>query len=86
MEPKKLTFEQKKEFYNISLGVAGVTFNDSNLTEILIKVYERVIETGGAVPVKELVEIRNDYLKKYPVKNQPPRNEPPRKAANTKKD
>ena len=70
MELEKMTFEKKKELLNISMGVAGVQFNDPNLTELIIKVYQLVDEKGASVPMGELIKIKDEYLKKYPQRNE----------------
>ncbi|MCK5345583.1 MAG: hypothetical protein KAR20_19370 [Candidatus Heimdallarchaeota archaeon] len=71
MALKELTFEKRKELLNVSLNIVGVAFDNPNVVELVINVYDRIIEKGGAVGVDELIEIRDEFLKKNPLQNEP---------------
>ena len=70
MERKELTLEQKKELYHVALGIAGVQFDNNDIVELLIIVYERMIELNGAVGVDELIKMRAEFMKKNPQLNE----------------
>jgi hypothetical protein len=66
MEPKKLSFEKRVEVYTMALGICGVQFDRPEVIELLILVNDRVVESGGMVGVNELIELRDEHLKKHP--------------------
>ena len=70
MAHEELTLEKKKALYNVALGIAGVQFDNPEVVELLILVYERMMELEGKIGVDELIEMRDEFLKKHPI-NEP---------------
>ena len=81
MAPRKLTKEQKIDYFNGTLGIAGIRFDNPNIVSLMVTLYDEVLEKQGKIGIDEVVEIKNKWVKE----NQAPpvkKNEPARKNVN----
>ena len=74
---EELSFEQKIEFYSVSLGIAGIKIDNPAIINLLVSIYDRILETKGAIGVDELLELRKKHLPEPPKESEPGKIKPP---------
>jgi hypothetical protein len=87
MEPKILTRDQKIEYFGAALNVAGIRFDQVGVIELLVDIYDRMIDTGGKISLDEIIDIKNDFVKRSQnerVRTLNPETQPPQSAKNRK--
>lgn len=57
----------KKEYLAIALRVAGVVINESTC-ELVLGLLERIEEKGGAMDIKDIVEIKHRLIREQAIK------------------
>jgi hypothetical protein len=88
MEPKILTRDQKIEYFGAALAVAGIRFDQVGVIDLLVDIYDKMIDTGGKIGLDEIIDIKNDFVKRSQqnerVRTLNPENETPKGAKNRK--
>jgi hypothetical protein len=74
-ETKGLTLEDKQEYFNIALAVAGVRFDQPTIVLLLVELYDKMLEKQGEIVVSEINAMKKEYIKKMAV-NESQRNIP----------
>lgn len=61
-----MELKKKVEVLSVGLGVVGLQFDNPKVVELIVNVYEKMLETEGAMTVDELIEMRDKFLKENP--------------------
>ncbi len=64
MEKKVLKRDQKIDYFSIALGVAGIRFDEPMIVELMVDLYETMLDKQGKVSLDEIIELKNAYVKK----------------------
>lgn len=61
-----MELKNKEEVLSVGLSVVGIQFDNPNVIKLIIDVYDKILESEGAVTVDELIEMRDKFIKENP--------------------
>lgn len=64
MEPKVLSKQQKQDYFVGVLSMAGIRFDQPEIAELIVDLYDKILETGGSVTLDEVMEMKNSWVQK----------------------
>ncbi|MDF1551377.1 MAG: hypothetical protein P1P88_26380 [Bacteroidales bacterium] len=59
----QMTLEEKKTYFALSCRVANVNISDPKVLDLMVELYDKMLEKSGNVDLTEIKKIHDKYLK-----------------------
>jgi hypothetical protein len=64
MALNELTREKKIEYFTASLSIAGIRFDNPDIIELVVDLYESVLEKGGKADLDSIMDLKNKWIER----------------------